>query len=187
MLFDNPDADAPSDIDSSDNQQIGQPVAYWSNRSHKPSLATVIRCVFRNTQPVAAELAYLMTPSNPAHTSVGFGLEPAYMSHPTPKLLHTTIIQTVDGNEYLTPKAGTTIMDDRDRQILDFEGRWWRYAGNKETEIVRRFEMSAIRYTQKLNQVLDDPEALAHYPILVNRLRRLRNQRITARAARKAL
>lgn len=72
-------------------------------------------------------------------------------------------------------------------EILDFEARWWQQRGNKEAEIVRRFEMSAIRYAQKLNQILDNPEALAYNPILVNRLRRLRSQRVAARVQRRDL
>lgn len=35
-------------------------------------------------------------------------------------------------------------MTDLERKILDFESQWWQYAGNKEHEIVRRFEMSAV-------------------------------------------
>ncbi|MCK0517916.1 DUF3263 domain-containing protein [Williamsia sp. DF01-3] len=78
-------------------------------------------------------------------------------------------------------------MTDLERAILDFEARWWQQRGNKEAEIVRRFEMSAIRYAQKLNQILDNPEALAYNPILVNRLRRLRSQRVAARVQRRDL
>lgn len=74
-----------------------------------------------------------------------------------------------------------------EREILDFEARWWQQRGNKEAEVVRRFEMSAIRYAQKLNQILDNPEALAYNPILVNRLRRLRSQRVAARVQRRDL
>lgn len=76
-------------------------------------------------------------------------------------------------------------MTDLERQILDFESQWWQYAGNKEAGIVRRFGMSVIRYHQKLNQILDNSEALAYYPILVNRLRRLRSGRVSARVQRR--
>ena len=78
-------------------------------------------------------------------------------------------------------------MTDLERAILDFEAQWWQRRGNKEAEVVRRFEMSAIRYAQKLNQILDNPEALAYNPILVNRLRRLRSQRVAARVQRRDL
>lgn len=78
-------------------------------------------------------------------------------------------------------------MDDRDRQILAFEAKWWRYAGNKADAIMRTFDMSPIRYAQILNRVLDDPEAQQVDPLLVNRLRRLRGQRATERNQRKDL
>ena len=76
-------------------------------------------------------------------------------------------------------------MDDRDRRILDFEQRWWRYAGNKEAAIRTEFNISPIRYTQLLNKVLDDPDSQIHNPLLVNRLRRIRDRRAHARDARK--
>jgi hypothetical protein len=78
-------------------------------------------------------------------------------------------------------------MDDRDREILVFEAKWWRYAGNKADAIMRTFDISPIRYAQILNRVLDDPEAQAQDPLLVGRLRRLRDQRVTGRDQRKEL
>ena len=78
-------------------------------------------------------------------------------------------------------------MDERDREILAFEAKWWRYAGNKADAIMRTFDMSPIRYAQILNRVLDDPEAQQVDPLLVNRLRRLRGQRATERNQRKDL
>lgn len=76
-------------------------------------------------------------------------------------------------------------MTELERSILDFESKWWQARGNKEAEIRRQFEMSAVRYAQKLNNLLDDPEAHQHNPIVVNRLRRIRDQRVTERAQRK--
>ena len=48
---------------------------------------------------------------------------------------------------------------------------------------VLRFDMSASRYYQILNALIDRPEALAHDPLLVKRLRRLREQRQRNRSA----
>jgi hypothetical protein len=45
--------------------------------------------------------------------------------------------------------------------------------------------MSATRYYQVLNALLDRPEALAADPMLVKRLRRLRTARQRARSARR--
>ena len=69
--------------------------------------------------------------------------------------------------------------------MLDFERQWWKYAGSKEDAIKELFSMSATRYYQVLNALIDRPEALAHDPLLVKRLRRLRAARQRARSARR--
>ena len=53
----------------------------------------------------------------------------------------------------------------------------------KEVEIRERFDVSASRYYQILNSLIDRPEALAHDPLLVKRLRRMREQRQRNRSA----
>ena len=73
----------------------------------------------------------------------------------------------------------------RDAEILAFERQWWNYAGSKEQAIRDLFDMSATRYYQVLNGLLDRPEALAADPMLVKRLRRLRDARQWARSARR--
>ncbi|MFN2588307.1 MAG: DUF3263 domain-containing protein [Actinomycetota bacterium] len=72
----------------------------------------------------------------------------------------------------------------RDVAILDFERSWWKHAGVKEQAIRERFDMSATRYYQLLNELLENPAALAHDPILVKRLKRLRTYRQRQRVAR---
>src|SRR5580693_2717391 len=74
---------------------------------------------------------------------------------------------------------------ERDREILAFERHWWKYAGAKEQAVRELFDMSATRYYQVLNALLDKPEALAADPMLVKRLRRLRAARQRARSARR--
>ena len=73
----------------------------------------------------------------------------------------------------------------RDREILAFERQWWRYAGAKEQAIRDLFDLSATRYYQALNALIDRPEALAADPMLVKRLRRLRTARQRQRSARR--
>ncbi len=73
----------------------------------------------------------------------------------------------------------------RDREILAFERQWWKYAGAKEQAIRDLFDMSATRYYQVLNTLIDAPAALAADPMLVKRLRRLRSSRQRARSARR--
>lgn len=73
----------------------------------------------------------------------------------------------------------------REHDILAFERQWWKYSGSKEDAIKELFSMSATRYYQVLNTVVDKPEAMAADPMLVKRLRRLRASRQKSRAARK--
>ncbi|UQX89101.1 DUF3263 domain-containing protein [Jatrophihabitans telluris] len=76
-------------------------------------------------------------------------------------------------------------LERRDREILAFERQWWKYAGAKEQAIRELFDMSATRYYQVLNALIDSPEALAADPMLVKRLRRLRASRQRQRSARR--
>ena len=55
-------------------------------------------------------------------------------------------------------------LDRREREILAFESQWWKYAGAKEQAIRELFDMSATRYYQVLNALVDKPEALAADP-----------------------
>lgn len=71
-----------------------------------------------------------------------------------------------------------------DAEILAFEASWWSAPGTKESEIRARFDLSAPRYYQILNGLIDDPDALAAQPLLVKRLRRLRQRRHENRSAR---
>jgi Protein of unknown function (DUF3263) len=76
-------------------------------------------------------------------------------------------------------------LSDREREILTFERQWWKYAGAKEQAVRELFDLSATRYYQVLNALIDRPEALAHDPMLVKRLRRMRHSRQRARSARR--
>jgi hypothetical protein len=68
--------------------------------------------------------------------------------------------------------------------MLAFERQWWRHAGAKEEAIRAQFGLSAARYYQVLNAVIDSPEAVRHDPMLVRRLQRARDARTHARAQR---
>ncbi|MEI5008192.1 DUF3263 domain-containing protein [Streptomyces sp. PmtA] len=62
----------------------------------------------------------------------------------------------------------------RDRAVLAFERASWSGPGAKERAIREDLGISPTRYYQLLNALLDDPRALAHDPVTVNRLRRVR-------------
>lgn len=75
-------------------------------------------------------------------------------------------------------------MTDVEKAMLGFERRWWRYAGNKEAAIMAEFGMSPTRYYQVLNALLDSDEAWVADPLLVGRLRRVRDSRLVVRRSR---
>jgi hypothetical protein len=79
-----------------------------------------------------------------------------------------------------TPASG---LDDRARAVLDFERESWKLEIPKERAIREHFGFSAARYHQVLNRVLELPEALTFDPMLVRRLRRVRDARRRRRIA----
>jgi uncharacterized protein DUF3263 len=104
--------------------------------------------------------------------------------------LHSLVPQPVDDDidgdaEPVTVDAETAQeqpeLTAREEQILVFERKWWKHAGSKEQAIRDTFDLSATRYYQVLNGLLDNPAALVFDPMLVGRLRRLRSTRARAR------
>jgi len=79
------------------------------------------------------------------------------------------------------PREGE--LDERDRAILDFEREAWRLEEPKERAIRDRFGVSPTRYHQLLHRAIDTPAALAYDPMLVRRLRRIREIRRRRRTA----
>ncbi|NED34108.1 DUF3263 domain-containing protein [Streptomyces sp. SID8499] len=65
----------------------------------------------------------------------------------------------------------------RERDILALERRGFPGPGAKERAIREELGLSPVRYYQLLNALLDDTRALAHDPVTVNRLRRIRETR----------
>lgn len=74
-------------------------------------------------------------------------------------------------------------LDPRSRQVLDFEREAWKLTITKERAIRERFGFSPSRYHQVLHRIIDRPEALAYDPMLVRRLRRVREVRRRSRTA----
>jgi len=96
----------------------------------------------------------------------------------------TIVIGSLEQPRSIRP-ASDAGLSERDEQVLAFERQWWKYAGAKESAIRELFDMSATRYYQVLNALIDDPAALAHDPMLIKRLRRMRSSRQRARTARR--
>ncbi len=73
------------------------------------------------------------------------------------------------------------VLTERDRAILDFERSWWNEPGPKELAIRERFDLSTTRYYEILHELIDAPEALEYDPLVIRRLRRVRDRRRRAR------
>jgi hypothetical protein len=81
-----------------------------------------------------------------------------------------------------TPKSPVGELSELESAVLEFERRWYTYGGAKDHAIRDRFDMSAAAYFQVLNSLLENPAAYAADPVLVKRLRRIRDSRQRHRA-----
>ncbi|MFD8724100.1 DUF3263 domain-containing protein [Streptomyces sp. NPDC059629] len=68
-------------------------------------------------------------------------------------------------------------LDAREQAVLALERRGFASPGAKERAIREELDLAPVRYYQLLNALLDDERALAHDPVTVNRLRRVREAR----------
>ena len=75
-------------------------------------------------------------------------------------------------------------LSERDQAVLAFERTRWKFGAAKEQAVLEQFGLTAVRYYQILNALIDQPAALAADPLLVKRLRRLRAARRQERTTR---
>ena len=75
-------------------------------------------------------------------------------------------------------------LTERDRAIIEFERTWWSEDASKESIIRERFELSTTRYYELLGELIDSEEAYDFDPLVIRRLRRLRDRRRRARYER---
>ncbi|MFJ2607347.1 DUF3263 domain-containing protein [Streptomyces sp. NPDC091279] len=68
-----------------------------------------------------------------------------------------------------------------EQAVLALERRGFTGPGAKERAIREELDLAPVRYYQLLNALLDDRRALAHDPVTVNRLRRVRDLRRSER------
>ena len=90
----------------------------------------------------------------------------------------------MDENATIESVEANSTLSDLESRILEFESSWWRFAGAKESAIKDLFDLSPPRYYQLLNDLIDREDALEAHPVLVKRLRRLRQARMAQRSAR---
>ena len=78
-------------------------------------------------------------------------------------------------------KVSESTLSERDRRILDFERNWVRDAGAKDDAVRQEFGLTATRYYQVLNTVIDSTAAIVYDPMVVRRLQRVRETRARER------
>ncbi|MFD5697621.1 DUF3263 domain-containing protein [Streptomyces lasiicapitis] len=86
----------------------------------------------------------------------------------------------LSGGDHLSAEDGLPADDGlsaRAKAVLALERRNWAGPGAKERAIREELGLAPVRYYQILNALLDDARALAHDPVTVNRLRRVREAR----------
>ena len=72
-------------------------------------------------------------------------------------------------------------LTDLEHRLLDFEESHPRHSRAKEDALREQFGLSVARYYQTLGVLIETPAALRAQPLLVGRLRRLRDERRSAR------
>ena len=72
-------------------------------------------------------------------------------------------------------------LSESDGAILDFEQSWWQRPGAKADSIRRELGISASAYYRRLTILVDVPDSMERWPLLVRRLRR---QRVARRRVR---
>jgi hypothetical protein len=83
--------------------------------------------------------------------------------------------------EEIETRGAREVLSERDRAVLAMERTSWPGPGAKERAIREQLGISPVRYYQLLNALIDDERALAHDPVTVNRLRRVRDDRRSRR------
>jgi hypothetical protein len=73
------------------------------------------------------------------------------------------------------------VISERHQAMLEFERTWWSFDESKEVLIRARFQCSVDEYYAELNELLEQPEAMDHDPLVVRRLARHRVRRRRAR------
>jgi hypothetical protein len=69
------------------------------------------------------------------------------------------------------------VISERQQAMLEFERNFWTFDEPKEILVRGRFQCSADDYYAELNDLLEQPEALEHDPLVVRRLQRQRKRR----------
>ena len=77
-------------------------------------------------------------------------------------------MSALESNQNAQNANTSATLSDLEFRILEFERSWWRFAGAKESAIKELFDLSAPRYYQILNDLIDRQDALEASPMPVS-------------------
>lgn len=69
-------------------------------------------------------------------------------------------------------------LSEQELKILDIESRIWKLDGSKDQVVRDKLGLGWVEYYYRLSRLIETEAAEAHSPVLVHRLRRLRDQMI---------
>ena len=91
----------------------------------------------------------------------------------------------VEGGRLSAAAGWLVAMTVREHMILRLAAATYRYPARREADALELVGLTPTRFWAAVDRLLDDPDALAAYPTVVRRLRRLRDARARQRSARR--
>ena len=76
-------------------------------------------------------------------------------------------------------------LTEREKDILDFEQSWWSLSVPREQAVRDRFQLTETEYDELLEVLIATEAALEAEPLLVRRLRRMKDRRRQEHVARR--
>ena len=76
-------------------------------------------------------------------------------------------------------------LSEREKDILDFEQSWWSLSIPREQAVRDRFQLTETEYVELLELLIATEAALEAEPLLVRRLRRMKDRRRQEHVARR--
>jgi len=81
--------------------------------------------------------------------------------------------------------ANSSVLTEREKDILDFEQSWWSLSIPREQAVRERFQLTETEYVELLELLIATEAALEAEPLLVRRLRRMKDRRRQEHVARR--
>ena len=76
-------------------------------------------------------------------------------------------------------------LTEREKDILEFEQSWWSLSIPREQAVRDRFQLTETEYVEVLEMLIATEAALEAEPLLVRRLRRMKDRRRQEHVARR--